>query len=300
MISDRISSLSSGKEDYDLAIPVYREALRTAGFDTEEVSFGKKADRPRSGRNRGRKIMWYTPPFNLAVRTNLSRLFESIIEKAFPKNHPYLSKLFNKRNMRLSYSTTANLNSVIASHNRKLLALDRAKTTVAPMPKGRGTQNNPTHLHQAAPIPAKTCNCRGGVQSCPLRGYCLTQGVVYRAEINTNVAGDKRIYFGSTGATFKERFNGHSSSLSNEKHQHDTTLSTYAWQLKRQGKPFSISWSVVTKARPYTAGSQRCNLCTAEKATIALNIQDPIVLNRRSELQAKCRHRRKWLLSSVR
>ena len=94
-------------------------------------------------------------------------------------------------------------------------------------------------------------------------------------------------------------FNGHHSSLTNEKYQHATSLSTYAWQLKRLGRPYSIRWSIVARATPYRPGSGRCNLCLAEKTTISLHLGDRRSLNKRSEMLGKCPHRRKWLLSMV-
>ena len=132
-----------------------------------------------------------------------------------------------------------------------------------------------------------------------MRGQCLMEGVVYRADITTNDANDHRFYHGSTGSSFKTRFNGHHSSLTNERYQHATTLSTYAWQLRRLGKPYSIRWSIVARATPYRPGGGRCNLCLAEKTTISLHLEDRRSLNKRSEMLGKCPHRRKWLLSMV-
>ena len=131
------------------------------------------------------------------------------------------------------------------------------------------------------------------------RGQCLMEGVIYRADITTNDANDHRFYHGSTGSSFKTRFNGHQSSLTNERYQHATSLSTYAWQLKRLGRPYSIRWSIVARATPYKPGSGRCNLCLAEKTTISLHLNDRRSLNKRSEMLGKCPHRRKWLLSMV-
>ena len=39
----------------------------------------------------------------------------------------------------------------------------------------------------------KMCNCRGGKTECPLDGKCLTEGVIYKAEI------DNIQYYGSAG-----------------------------------------------------------------------------------------------------
>ena len=122
MVSDRISSLSSSKEEYDRSIPVYRDALSSAGHNTDAVTYSDPTHQDPRPRRRGRKILWFNPPYNAAVNTSITKTFLSIIDRCFPKDHPYLSKLFNKRNLKLSYSATPNLKAIISSHNRYLLA----------------------------------------------------------------------------------------------------------------------------------------------------------------------------------
>ena len=71
MVSDRISSLSSTAELYNLAIPTYKEALSGAGHPTESVKF--TANQPaqnRNAKNRRRKVKWFNPPFNSDVNSN--------------------------------------------------------------------------------------------------------------------------------------------------------------------------------------------------------------------------------------
>ena len=59
------------------------------------------------------------------------------------------------------------------------------------------------------------------------------------------------------------------------------------------------SWSIAAKAKSYHPLAGKCGLCTKEKTLIAANMDDNKCLNIRNELMAKCRHRRRWLLSSV-
>ena len=119
MVSDRISSLSSTAELFNLAIPTYKEALSGAGHNIESVRYSLNSlNQNRNVKNRGRRVTWFNPPYNGDVNSNVTKMFQSIIDRAFPKDHPYLHKLFNRRNMKLSYSTTPNLKSIIAAHNR--------------------------------------------------------------------------------------------------------------------------------------------------------------------------------------
>ena len=101
-VNSRLSNLSSTKNDFDNAKPIYQDALKHAGFD-KKLDFSKPVAPVgnRSTRNRKRKCLWFNPPFNAAVQCNISQLFYNIIERAFPRNHEYLNKLFNKRNLKI-------------------------------------------------------------------------------------------------------------------------------------------------------------------------------------------------------
>ena len=55
-----------------------------------------------------------------SVKTNIGREFINLVKKHFNKNNP-LSKIFNKHNMRVSYSCMANLERLIKLHNQKIL-----------------------------------------------------------------------------------------------------------------------------------------------------------------------------------
>ena len=54
------------------------------------------------------------------VQTNIGREFLNLVSKHFPKNHRY-NKIFNKNNIKVSYSCTDNLQTIIKKHNRKIL-----------------------------------------------------------------------------------------------------------------------------------------------------------------------------------
>ena len=93
-------------------------------------------------------VTWFNPPFNQNVTTNVARQCLSLVDKHFPKHHR-CHKLFDRNNVKCSYSCMNNMASIISSHNAKVLA---------PAPE------------QAS----RTCNCRQP-QNCPLNGHCLTE-----------------------------------------------------------------------------------------------------------------------------
>ena len=92
---------------------------------------------------------------------------------------------------------------------------------------------------------------------------------------------------------FKIRFRNHKMSLNNKNYSKSTALSKYAWELKETGKPFSIKWSILKRASAYRSGAKKCNLCLAEKMLI-LNGEKEHLLNKRTEILAKCRHTNKY------
>ena len=102
-------------------------------------------------------------------------------------------------------------------------------------------------------------------------------------------------YYGLTEHTFKQRYNNHTNSFKHVKYKGSTQLSKYIWDLKEKNQDYELDWSIKAKAFPYNGGSKHCDLCLTEKTIIAL--ADPkTTLNSRSEILAKCRHKRKFCL----
>jgi hypothetical protein len=79
-------------------------------------------------------------------------------------------------------------------------------------------------------------------------------------------------------------------SLNVPRYSAETELSKYAWKLKKSGKQYYIKWSILKRSHAYTAGAARCNLCLEEKVCL-LEADKSGILNKRSELFAKCCHR---------
>ena len=143
------------------------------------------------------------------------------------------------------------------------------------------------------------CNCRDK-DNCPMDNKCLTDSVVYRADITASGSvQETKFYIGLTSGSFKQRFSAHKTSFTHEKYKDATSLSTYIWQLKSKGADYSIRWSIVRKVKSYKPGDRICALCLAEKAEILKHSKDKRSLNKRNELFSQCRHRRKFLLSSI-
>ena len=78
-----------------------------------------------------------------------------------------------------------------------------------------------------------------------------------------------------------------------EKYEKETELSKFVWRLKRSNVNYSISWSILKRAPVFSSGGKRCGLCLKEKLYI-MNADPGTLLNKRSEVFVKCRHREKW------
>lgn len=108
----------------------------------------------------------------------------------------------------------------------------------------------------------------------------------------------KKMYIGLASNSFKERFMNHRMSFKQEKYKCSTQLSKYLWSQKEEGKCVDLRWSILARAPSYHPARKKCELCLAEKAYI-LNFYDSNILNTREEIMNKCRHRNKFLLSSI-
>ena len=89
--------------------------------------------------------------------TNEGREFLKILDESFPERHP-LRKIMNRNTVKVSYSTTPNIDKFISGRNAKLLASEKQ-------------------------VQEKTCSCRKNA-TCPLDGKCLEENIVYHAEVS--------------------------------------------------------------------------------------------------------------------
>ena len=81
------------------------------------------------------------------------------------------------------------------------------------------------------------------------------------------------------------------------KYQTDTELSNEYWNIISANKTSNVSWEILGTHKSYNQSSKRCLLCLNEKLTSALH-KDDNMLNKRSAIISKCRHRNKYMLAS--
>ena len=267
-IEQRLSAHSSNESIFDQAKPIYEKALKEAGYHAD-LKFNPRSAQYNTA-NRKRKIIWFNPPFNMNVETKIGKQFLNLIDIHFTKDHKF-HKIFNRNNVKVSYSCTKNIKTIINNHNSKILY-----------------QNNNNQIN-------RTCNCNRK-NHCPLKGNCLTTNCVYKASITSNMPNyHEKIYIGSTATTFKKRFSNHKKSFNAQKYRNETELSKEVWKIKNSNFIPTITWSILKLCAPFNRNNLKCKLCLTEKFLIATYPQDNI-LNTRSDLISKCRHVNKHLL----
>ena len=270
IISDRLSRNSSNADIFNKTKSEYEEALKKCGHTTKLTYNPPNHEQNNARRKRNRKIIWFNPPFNLDVSTNVAKIFLNLIEKHFPRSSK-LHKIFNKNTVKVSYSCTQNMSQIIKGHNKKIIQNEK-----------QGTLD---------------CNCRVKTD-CPLNGGCRKESVIYKCTATT--CDSKKVYLGLTEGEFKkQRYYDHVKSFKNEFYANSTTLSSCVWELKkRKNVTPALTWEVLRTAKAYSNITKRCSLCLHEKLAIITYPYPDELLNRRSELVMKCRHENKFLLKN--
>ena len=194
-IKKRLARISSTDADFKKATPMYQKALQDSGYNHTLIKHTEDQDAPEGSSQesnttgnprRKRKIIYYNPPFNQALKTKIGKVFLNLVKKHFPRHHK-LYPILNKNTLKISYSCTPNIKKIIQAHNKKIMK----KRT-------------------AAPAEQKKCNCQASRKdSCPLNGNCNQKNVIYKV---TTPDPDPHFYIGVT-ENFKARWNQHKQSF---------------------------------------------------------------------------------------
>ena len=261
-IAQRLSDNSANEQIFEECKPEYEEALRTSGYSSNESEL-KFIPRKPPRKNRKRQVIWFNPPFNKNVATNIGKTFLGIIDKHFPPKNK-LHKIFNRNTVKISYSCTENMAQIIKKHNKSIT-------------QTKGNTNN-------------TCNCRNKAE-CPLDGNCLAASLVYKGDV------DDKAYIGATEGPFKPRCSVHKTSFNIRRYANTTSLAQHIWSKKDSTNVTpNVKWSIIKHAPAYSNISKKCELCLREKLAIITYPELDNLLNKKSELISKCRHENKFLL----
>ena len=116
-----------------------------AGGCRENLTY--QQDLTPSTKVRQRKIIWFNPPCSVNVETNIGKTFLKLLDKHFVKTNK-IHKIFNRNNVKVSYSCLPNFANMIKSNNNRILSEEK-------------TQDQPK------------CNCQQK-DTCPLDRQAIT------------------------------------------------------------------------------------------------------------------------------
>ena len=132
-VGQRVSSRSSSKDEFDKAAPLYNVALNASDFKESApfVEIDNKKEKKNSKRNRHRNVIWFNPPYSKNVETIGGKRFLKLLDDhLFPKNHK-LHKIFDRKNVKVSYGCVDNFAQIIKKHNKKVLTPENTSPQAA-------------------------------------------------------------------------------------------------------------------------------------------------------------------------
>ena len=179
-------------------------------------------------RTRQRNIIRFNPSFSQKVSTNVAKRFLDLLDKYFPQNNQ-LHKIFNKNTVKISYSCTPNVGSIIKSLNKKLTNGENKQT--------------------------KNCNC-GKKEECPLEGNCRSEYIICKCVVT------RKFYLCSAECNFNQRYCNQKKSFRNQKYGNETPLSKYICKMKNKHNVSSnLIWCMVKSVPGYSNTLKSCMLC---------------------------------------
>ena len=137
------------------------------------------------------------------MERNIGETFLKLIDKHFPKTSKY-HKIFNRSNVKVSYSCLPNFANMIKSHNNRILFEEK-------------TQHQPNVIADRKIL--------------VLEGNCLDKELTYQCSLKENTNSDGVNYNGITENTFKERFYKDRNSFKYESKANSTELSNHFWEM---------------------------------------------------------------------
>ena len=264
-VNKRLSSISSSEKLFQKAAPLFQEAIEKSGYDFKLTYQPQPDNQAPKKQKRKRPALWFNPPYNATVKTNIGRDFLRLIDECFPPSNT-LHKIFNRQTVKVSYSTTPNMAQTIAAKNAKIL-------------KEEGEAK-------------RECNCPK-TKICPLNKKCLVDNIIYQATV-TSQNQESKTYIGLTSTDFKARLGTHTQSFK-DPNVNQTSLSKHIHDQKLKGIQPTVTWKIIDRGKPYSPVHGVCNLCLKEKFYITYK-PEMAELNSRSEIFSHCVHKKSALL----
>ena len=256
---------------FKTAAPLFQEAIWKSGYNHTLKFDPQASDPPSKKRSRkNRNCLWFNPPYNHTVTTNIGKEFLTLLDKCFPPGNS-LRKIFNRNNVKISYSTTPNMAKIISGKNGKIL-----------------TPNEEN---------GKICSCTKNKKDlCPLDQKCLSKNIIYQATVS-HPNQETTTYIGQTSCDFKARLAVHKQTFKdqNETKTSQTALSKYIHKQNSKGFDPTVTWKLIDRGKSFSPVTGVCQLCVKESFYILFK-PELAKLNSRSEIFSACFHKKPALL----
>ena len=118
----------SNNELFDSSKHVYNEALKRSGYNKEIKYIDKNDITTKKVKNRKRKVLCVSLPYDRAIKTNIGRSFINMINKHFGENIKR-KKFLNKNSVKISYFCIIDIENIIKCHNSKILQANKDKNS---------------------------------------------------------------------------------------------------------------------------------------------------------------------------
>ena len=164
LIEKRIFISSCNKSILNESKDIYQKALEKSRYRQTLKYQPANKNVKNSKLNIKRNVIWINPPFNVNLKIKVGNYFLNLIRKHFPVRHKF-SKLLKHNTVKVSYSCMRNVKVKINKHNK----------------------NTSEKIIQKHPD-TQLCNCTN-TKECTLNGQCLTESIIYQANITANIPG---------------------------------------------------------------------------------------------------------------
>ena len=134
----------------------------------------------QQSKQRKRKVIWFSLPYSLNVRTNVGKLFLKLLDRHFPRAHKFY-KILSRNTVKTSYCCMKNMGSIISSHNKQVLQ-----------------PHNENYR----------CNYRKK-ENFLLDNKCLTPNIIYEVQISNNTNYEHKKHLGAAETSFRETYSNH-------------------------------------------------------------------------------------------
>ena len=105
--------MSSDEQMFNQVVAPYQVALDNAGYSHKlkyeklDIQKMNKKSQKKNKKQRKRRIFWFNPPYDMAVKTKIGKKFLEIVDRCFPPGD-VLRPHFNRHTV-ISYRTLSNM-----------------------------------------------------------------------------------------------------------------------------------------------------------------------------------------------